>query len=252
MRRAPPFWKVFFGVLLLAVLWASAARAEVLNLDLVQDHINISTGFTGATLTLFGTKKGRGEIVVVLEGPEKKNVVRRKEKVLGAWVNRSWLDFARVPAYYDFADNVFKETDLMPEAALQAKGIGLKSFMRPPVKERYDADTTRDFQKALIRNKQKLRLYPTMSQNVVFLDKDFFRVDFPLPANVPRGDYTVRVMLVRDGVVVEELHRRMTVGQTGMSAAIYKKAYHESLLYGALCIVIACAAGWLSNFLVKK
>ncbi len=227
-------------------------RPDPLALELVQDHILISTGFTGAVLTVFGNKRGDGEIVILLEGPEKNNMVRKKERVLGAWMNRSWLQFNHVPAYYDYADNVFKDADLMSEDRLRQEKIGVQALSPEPVFDIYETPLTRAFQEALIRNKQKQNLFPVASRNIVFLDNDLFRVDFPLPSNVPRGEYTVRGVLVRDGQVVFEATRKMSVGQAGLSAKIYKMAHQQSALYGVLCVLIACVAGWVSNLLVRK
>ncbi|TIP64839.1 MAG: TIGR02186 family protein, partial [Mesorhizobium sp.] len=73
------------------------------------DHVSITAGFSGADLTIFGSlenadprvaRQGRYDIVVVLEGPARKVVVRRKDRVLGIWINLESETFKNVPVSY--------------------------------------------------------------------------------------------------------------------------------------------------------
>lgn len=246
--------RIFLCAFVLMLAEGGAARAEIrpLNLDLAQDHVNITTGFTGSVLSIFGTRQGRGDVVVVLEGPSKDSIVRRKENVAGAWVNRSWLKFKDIPVYYDYANSRLDEKRLLPERELFSNHIGLDSFKSKMEFNRYDTETIKDFQSALVRNKQERKLFPLQSQKVVFIDDNFFRVDFHLPSNVPRGEYAVRALLVRDGKIVHEVRRSMTVAQIGFSSDVYSIAHNHSFIYGILCVFVACVAGWASNALVRR
>lgn len=243
-----------FALILALMLADGPARAEThpLNLDLAQDHVNITAGFTGSTLSIFGTRQGWGDIVVVLEGRSGDSIVRRRENVAGAWVNRSWLKFKDIPVYYDFANSRPSEKGLLPAKELYSNHIGLDSFKLKMENNQYDAESTKEFQNALIRNRQDRSLFPLQQQKVSFIDDNFFRVDFHLPSNVPHGEYTVRAMLIRDGKIVHEIERSMTVAQIGFSSNVYWLAHDHSLLYGVLCVFVACVAGWLSNVLVRR
>ncbi|MCC6597983.1 MAG: TIGR02186 family protein [Alphaproteobacteria bacterium] len=244
----------FILFVVLAVCQSDRAQAEAraLNIDLAQSHINITTGFTGALLSVFGTRKGRGDVVIILEGPLKDSIVRRKENVAGAWINRSWLKFKDVPVYYDYAHSRENEEDLLPESERLLNHIGFESFKSKLESNRYDSETVENFQNALIRNKQKRHLFPLESQDVRFIDDHFFRVDFRLPSNVPRGEYVVRALLVENGKVTHATKQKMTVAQVGFSSSVYSVAHNESLLYGVLCVFVACVAGWLSNVFVRR
>lgn len=252
-RKRVLFWGVF-ALAIVPFFAGAAVRAEVrpLNLDLAQDHVNITTGFTGSVLSVFGTRQGRGDIVIILEGQIRDSIVRRKENVAGAWINRSWLRFRDIPVYYDYASSRSDEKGLLPEKELARNRIGLDSFRANLVSNRYDAETTKDFQNALLRNKQERGLFPREPQKIVFIDDNFFRVDFHLPSNVPRGKYSVRALLIRDKRVVHEIKRDMTVAQIGFSSTVNSVAHSHSLFYGLLCVFIACMAGWLSNAVVRR
>ena len=65
------------------------ALAKDLSVALSQTVVAITTQFTGAELLLFGAKQGPGDIIVVVRGPLRDQIVRRKDKVSGIWINRA-------------------------------------------------------------------------------------------------------------------------------------------------------------------
>lgn len=248
--------KVFFAAVVLCLVCgvqAMAAESEApLTVELAEDHVRITTGFTGDSLTLFGYKGGRGDVAVILEGPKRDSKVRRKEQIFGAWINRSWLNFEQIPSYYDYALSVDDENGLLSDEDLKGRDVGVGSLRFAPHKDRYDADTVKDFQNALLRNKQDQQLFPLKPQRIEFLSPHLFRVDFQLPANVPSGEYTVRALLIRNHKVVYEDALPLRVGLEGFSSDIYKFARDHSFLYGVLCVFLALMAGWLSNAIVRR
>src|SRR5216683_635354 len=70
----------FRGFVLVAALliWAPPTRAEALIADLTSHLIAITTGFTGASVVLFGATDGPGDVVVTVRGPDREMTVRRK------------------------------------------------------------------------------------------------------------------------------------------------------------------------------
>src|SRR5437588_10989216 len=83
--------------------WGSAARAEGLVADLTSHLIAITTGFTGASVVLFGATDGPGDVIVAVRGPEREMTVRRKSRVAGIWVNTQQVTFANLPSFYAVA-----------------------------------------------------------------------------------------------------------------------------------------------------
>ena len=72
----------------------------------------ITSEFAGTNLTIFGAldnidtftaRQGRYDVVVVLEGPARPVVVRRKSRVFGVWINTRSETFVSVPASYSLA-----------------------------------------------------------------------------------------------------------------------------------------------------
>src|SRR5260370_8304669 len=88
-RTCPPKKLAFRGFVLVAALlfWAPPTRAEGLVADLTNHLIAITTGFTGASVVLFGATDGPGDVVVAVRGPEREMTIRRKNRIAGIWVN---------------------------------------------------------------------------------------------------------------------------------------------------------------------
>src|SRR5437660_3375508 len=80
--------------LTLLLLWPTPGRGEGLVADLTSHLIAITTGFSGASVVLFGAIDGRGDVVVVVRGPDREMTVRRKSRIAGIWVNTRAVTFA--------------------------------------------------------------------------------------------------------------------------------------------------------------
>lgn len=246
------FYVFCFLSVLVSTGFNIAQAREAFTFALADDMVRITTGFTGTKLVIFGTIDRDGVVLMKLEGPHKTAMVRRKEPIVGAWVNREWLRFDDMPTYYDFAVSEQGEEVLPPLDIRKEKHLGMDTLYHPPRKKRYDDKTVETFQKALIRNKQDEGLYPRELKKVEFLSEGFFKVQFDVPANVPSGDYTLTGYLVRDGKIVAEHDEVVHIGLEGFSSSLYVFSKDYAFFYGLLCVVLAVMAGWVSNVLVQR
>ena len=82
------------------------AFEERMEIGISTDEIAITSDFRGADLTIFGAiegydaallAQGKYDIVVALEGPKDNATVRKKERVLGIWINTRSMTFELVP-----------------------------------------------------------------------------------------------------------------------------------------------------------
>lgn len=242
----------------LLAMWAAvaatwpAAAAEELAVDLSSPVVSITTGFTGTDLVLFGVAEGPGDIVVVVRGPFQREIVRKKERVAGVWVNRDEITFRQVPGFYGVAASrdlvEFAPVDLLLE-----NRIGLQSFDFQPEGDRADEDIAR-FREALIRNKGRQGLYtnPRDPGPLTFIGKGLFRTDLHFPANVTIGNYGIDVFLFRDRELVNRQTTLLSVRKVGFEAGVFDFAYRHALAYGVLAILIAAMAGWLANVMFRQ
>ena len=236
---------------LCGALSAAPAAAKDLSVALSQTVVAITTQFTGAELLLYGAKEGPGDIVVVVRGPLRDQVVRRKDKIAGIWINRAEVAFDRIPAFYAVASNRPIEEFLGPKVRATHQ-IGVEYLDLAPKAASAPADELSAFRAALIRNMRRDRLYGATAGNVNFLTRQLFNTRIHFPANVSVGQFGVDVHLARNGEIALTETRLINVRKLGIEASIYDFAHRHALAHGILAVLLAVAAGWLANAAFRK
>lgn len=266
------------GLLLLALLWAGTAlaqRAEPpsgslpadprvlppsvpaqpatpdLIVDLSQPRVSITSAFQGETLLLFGMFDPPGEIVVVVQGPPARELVLRKERFLGLWLNTGRQAFDDVPAYYYIAASQPVQRLLARSAGGEILSLADRMASVRSVGTREDRDLLR-FRQGLVEVKRREGLYPAAIGQVSVQAGRLFRVELPFPSRLPEGNYDVRAYLLRQGRIVAAVSRPLPVGKVGFNAQLAGWAEHEGALYGLGAIAMALLAGWLGGAVMRR
>jgi uncharacterized protein (TIGR02186 family) len=232
--------------LVLAALLAFAAgpaRAQPLVADLSQHLVAITTGFTGAEIVMFGATDGPGDVVVVVTGPPKPTIVRRKGRLAGIWVNRESMVFVDAPTFYGLATSRPID-EILPLNQLDRHQIGIDHIRLLPPNPDARRDDIPEFRDALVRARQRDGLYGTETGKITFLGERLFRAKLALPAKVATGNYRVQVFLVRDSQVVSVQTTPLLVSKIGFGADVFDFAHQQAALYGLVAILLATAAGW--------
>ena len=234
---------LLFAVSLL--LWGGPARAEGLVADLTSHLIAITTGFTGASVVLFGATDGPGDVVVAVRGPEREMTVRRKSRVAGIWVNTEEMTFAHVPSFYAVAASRPIDEILSPAAAAFYRlGVGnLKLDAQTPAR----SSMVDAFRAGLERDQEQAGLFVKQSSKVDFLGGRLFRTTISFPANVPTGTYLVEVFLIGDKDVVSGQTTPLVVSKVGVDASVTEFSARQPGFYGAIAVLTAVVAGWLAS-----
>ena len=229
---------------------ADSATPELV-VDLSRARVSITSAFQGESILMFGMFDPPGEVVVVVVGPEARETVLRKQRVLGLWLNTGRQSFDDVPAYYAIAAS-------QPLQRLLARGAGgeilsLEDRMSTvkPVGSRSAAELAR-FRGGLVEVKRQEGLYPAAIGQVTVQAGRLFRVDLPFPSRLPEGVYEVKAYLLRDGKIVAAVSRPLPVGKVGFSAQLAGWASHDGALYGLGAIVMALFAGWLGGAVMRR
>lgn len=246
-----PRWPAALLAALLWILPAAPALAEDrLVVDLSDDEIAISTGFTGTELLLFGATEEKGDVVVVLRGPVRDTAVRRRVRVAGVWVNGEAVVFRGVPAYYHVAASRPLEKIATPET-LAANDISAGTLDLTGTAD-LPAARTAPFRDGLIRNKTRQGLYGYDPRGVTIQDDRLFRSTAIFPATVPTGPYQVDVYLFDRGKLIGHKESLMVVKKVGLGESIFSFAHRHAALYGVIAIVVAVAAGWLAGVVFRR
>ncbi len=228
------------------------ANDKVLNLELATEHIDVTSGFEGAQVEIFGHRRDKyTDVAVIIRGPSKDIVIWKKKKVFGAWVNRHSKEFENIPLYYNYATSegkIFENKDLMHES-----GIGVSALFEKDIdKEPYKEISPIVFKEALLENKQNKGLLPSEGKAINFINEYFFRTRFFIPAEAPTGQYEIHALLFKEGKLVERDLDILTVRQVGMNAFVYTAANSYAVAYGVFSIVLAALCGWFAGALRVK
>lgn len=238
----------------LTLLFAPAAAfAQALVVALSADQIAITSNFTGIDVTVFGAlelaRPAEGaQLVVVLRGPEQSVTARRKERVLGLWINRASVTLDGVPAFYAVHATAPLE-EIADAAVLADLGLGIDAVVPP-------AETVggnrAEFAEAVVRLQVADGRYIEETGTVDRPSSTLFRTKFALPANIPVGDYTVNVLLFNGGRLVATDDQNLEIVRAGAEQFLFDASRDQSWLYALAVVAIAVFAGWLGGVLFRR
>jgi len=243
---------ILLAALLLSqpVLAARFTATDPLVVDLSSHVVAITSGFSGANLLLFGAVDGDGDVVVVVRGPNQTELVRRRDRVLGIWINRYSATITDAPVYYQIAStrplDQIATTTMLDRHRLGVKHLDLG------VRRKDQEKTDDDYRQALLRSKAQHGLYSEAAGRINLLGGRLFRTEMTFPANVPTGIYTAEVYLVKNGEIASAQTTPLIISKTGVGAQIFDIAINHSALYGLAAVVLAMAAGWVAAAAFKR
>ncbi|MDK9697287.1 MAG: TIGR02186 family protein [Siculibacillus sp.] len=260
LRRAAPF--LGLAVILAAILAAPAPTlAETLVAEVSTKRVAISSNFSGTDITVYGAIERDGvtvsraagyDIAVMLIGPRRTMVTRRKDRVLGLWINRDWRTYD-APTFYALATTK-PLAELATPQVLDAQQIGMENLILPegiPGGIEVMAGAA-EFRDAFLAQQRKAGHYVEYPSTVRFLGSQIFAVTLPIPAEVPVGSYTARVVLIADGSPVAEHVSTVDVAKIGFEQQVTDLATRRGVVYGLASVVIALMTGWLGGVLFRR
>lgn len=240
---------------------ASSATAETLVFEPSTRRVEITSNFSGTTLTVYGTVErdaatiGRGgeyEVAVMLVGPDRAVVTRRKDRLLGIWVNRDSRTY-QAPSFYAVA-TTRPIAEMAAAATLKTAQIGLDALILPehvPGGVEVLAGTA-SFREAYLRLRRREGLYAEYPGAVRRLGQNLWSVTLPIPAEVPVGNYRVRTVLFADGAPLAEQVSHVEVVKSGFEQQVAELAGLHSWIYGLISVVISLFTGWLGGVLFRR
>ena len=238
------------------------ARAERLVVSLSNHRVAVTSNFTGEELVLFGTIEPQPagsplrppyDLVVTVSGPRLTLRARRKERMLGIWVNADSREFVGVPSYLAVLSNR-PVNNIANQDTLRRLQIGLDNFLLPQRIGVDLADTVRDepFRRAFVRLQTQQKLYRESPTAVTFLTPTVFRAAIPIPAAVPTGTYNIDVELFANGTLVTRTNSALEVIKTGFEQYVADAARDHGLLYGTVTALMALVIGWFASVVFAR
>jgi uncharacterized protein (TIGR02186 family) len=248
--------------LLFVACSAGPAAAERLVVSLSNHRVAVTSNFVGEELVLFGTiepDQATGQLrppydlVVTVTGPQQTLRTRRKQRVLGIWVNVDSREFVSVPSYLAVLSNR-PVGEIADQETLRKLQIGLNYFLLPQRIGPDVADTVTDdpFRRAFVRLQRQQGLYRESSTAVTFLTPTVFRTAIAMPAAVPTGTYTVEVELFSQGKLVARTNSALEVIKAGFEQYVADAARDYGLLYGMATALMALLIGWFASVVFRR
>jgi uncharacterized protein (TIGR02186 family) len=251
------------AVLLAAALLfvaATAANAERLTIAVSTPEVMIGSNFSGASITIFGVIEsetpgaapiGPYDVAAVVLGPPETVVTRRKDSILGVWINRASETVRDAPYFYALSTSADLKAITTP-ATLERLGVGLDNLPltyegRPAVND----PAATEFRAAYLRLKERAGLYGEET-SAHFIGDTIFQTTVRLPANVPTGRYTVLVYLFSAQSLITHAEDRISVSKSGVDQLIPSFAHSQALIYGLTCAGLAIFIGWLGGVIFRR
>jgi uncharacterized protein (TIGR02186 family) len=244
-------------VLIGALALPSTAWAKDIVADLVVHRIEITSGFSGAELLLFGAVNDKGDAVAVVRGPTAPGgglvgsavEVRQKTRNFGIWMSGPHVRFDNVPGFYAIAASRPLE-EILTFDMLDRYQLGIGELKLTATEA--TAPNISDYAGALLRIRQRLGLYTEKVGHISFIGDRLFRTSIAFPSTVPTGIYNVDVYLVRDGKIVDAQSFPLLVNRAGFSADIYNFAHRNGLAYGLIAVLTALVFGWIAHLAFRR
>lgn len=233
------------------ILCATPAQAAPVLADMSNYRITMDSTFNGTRLFVFGTREENGDVVVVVRGPTKNYVVRKKREIGGVWVNAERIKLFNTPDFYAIAASRPLHELTQHQHIFSQLQIGQENlFASPFVGE--ESKTYNEFTQAFIRYQQKQRLYSFQPSPLTFMNETLFKTVIDFPDNIPPGTYNAEIYLLKENTIVGTQTLPIQVGKVGMDAFLYNYAHHRPFFYGLTAVVMALSAGWFAGRIFDK
>ncbi|MDX2235955.1 MAG: TIGR02186 family protein [Hyphomonadaceae bacterium] len=241
-------------------LWLCAAGAAAqapaqpdLPAAVTDAEISVSSDYRGSRLTVFGVnpdRRGRGDIVVVVRGPNEPAVLRRKRRVFGLWVNGAAVRFEEAPSFFTVI-SARPLRDIARPQAISELGLDPAAVARLEGGTPSDA-TARDYRQALARLRRAAGLYSEHPRGLQLHGSGLYSTKVVLPANAPIGDYFAEVYLFRDGRLVSSRRSDISIARIGAERLVHEAATRAPFFYGVFAVALALAAGWAAAMAFRR
>ncbi len=220
-------------------------------------EIRIGMFYRGAKVHVEGTAPAGSRVALLCVGEEGKVELKRKGKVWGVlWMNVGEVAFEHVPSLYLARTDLVEGHPSIGSIPAGARlGLGYDGIEAQVVSSQA-GESGHSLFREFIKLKEQEGLYSFERRGVrsgsAGTGSSGVSADFSLPASIPPGVYEVRMLGYQGDTGVLLASETLTVRRVGFAALIASTAQRYGLLYGALSVVVAIAAGFLTGVVFSK
>jgi uncharacterized protein (TIGR02186 family) len=256
LSRLVPFLAATVGF----AVQTGPVAAESIIAALSTHRVAITSNYTGAQLTIFGSVERDArtiarpdpyDIIITIRGPRKMVTVREKTQVGPIWLNTAQRRFSEAPMFLAIASSRPLK-DIAGDQVLRRDRLGLANTLLPPAAGiDLDAGEAR-FRDALIRIEGQERRFYEDERGVTFLSPSLFRAPITLPATAANGNYDVDIVLMAGTVPLARYSTNFELVKTGLEQTLASAAETQPLLYGLATAAMALGFGWLAALIFRR
>lgn len=243
---------LFFVALLMPALFISESYAQTspMGIDIIQPKtIRIKSTFSGEKVSIRAIIPSGDKVALRLTGLRENQVLMRKARVKGLWMNVEQIHFKNIPKVY----LLWTSKDLSSienKDSLKAMKLDYFSLLSNSL-----PDKSVDSEKSLLINeliklKEADKLYK-ISDGMVGIKPleqgawDQADAVLDVPAKISPGNYSLDLITFKDGKSTLLHSSNIEVKLVGFPAMISNLAFKNGLWYGILAVAIATFSGLL-------
>ncbi|MDH3347571.1 MAG: TIGR02186 family protein [Desulfobulbaceae bacterium] len=232
----------------LVLVLGGVAESFALTCVTTPDKVDIGMSYHGAKLVVSGQSKADDELIVKITAPNGESHLKFKGKAANLfWMKMGSMVYSEVPAVYMLSSTSPVDKMLLTDQLNENK-IGypaLESHVKIE-SDKMEVEVKQWFDE-FIRFKEKDNLYSVREGAVnktIEQDGATYKLELDWPYQATPGEYSVEVLAVRDGKIMEKAQSTITVARAGVVAQLSDLAFNNAALYGVMAIVIALVAGF--------
>ena len=248
------FRGLFIAICVALLPTIPGAQSAQVSAALIDDAVLVTSSFTGAKVTVFGSVHNQGsgktDIVVTVRGPDRPAWIGKRKRTAGLWIGEDRIYFAAAPTFFGVASARPLE-QIAPKDTLSL--YGLRPLGQLDIAERSAASPLRpELELAFIQQRQNEKLYVEDARGVRILKGELFRADVQMPDRTPPGLYTAKVMVFLNGRPLQSTLSTLVVTKVGAERAIFEFARDQAALHGLVGVAMALLAGFTASSLFRR
>jgi hypothetical protein len=228
----------------------SAEGSAALRVRVFPHDVQISSGYNGAHLFLFGVTPPETDAVLRVTGPVPKVTMNRYGRILGLiWMPVERFEVLGLPSFYAVLSSRSLDDLLSVEdqrrLMLDPKGIGLRqrvTLRSLPSGEEISGDLFATYFQEVFDLELSESRFLWAEKGVTVAGPDFEAV-LDLPSGAVPGTYDVQVLAIRDKKVVATNRTTLLVHKVGLVNTLAVQAVKQPALTGLLAVILPAIAG---------
>lgn len=240
---------VTFLCIFLSLFMVVGAFARNIVADVSRNIVEVSVGYTGTSLLVFGSLRKASDVAIVVQGPSVKAKLWTKKKEYGIWVNSHPVSFSKIPGFYAIATSGPINKIARP-ATISRYGLSLEQLQLQTLSEDGDKLPS-DY--ASLKKAQELKNHYQERQGMVrIIEKTLFRAEINLPASAPVGEYKINIYSLDDGKVTESRTVSFKLQHIGIEAYLFTLAHKRPFMYAFTALILSLVVGWSSAYIFRR